>query len=114
MVARAVFVLVALTLPAVALGQNVAEVQVAARKGQAAVQVVGSPAPSGGQQASGQQGREPSAPTAAGGGAAAPDAFAGQPPGTGPASVLRIEPPTVYLLPSENTRVSPRALKEDR
>ena len=177
MVARAVFVLVALTLPAVALGQNVAEVQVAppsvtlkvgertgllatafdrvgnviptvrviwssnnvavakvdndgtvtgvgggvaiiearvaARKGQAAVQVVGSPAPSGGQQASGQQGREPSAPTAAGGGAAAPDAFAGQPPGTGPASVLRIEPPTVYLLPSENTRVSPRALKED-
>src|SRR2546422_7552772 len=35
------------------------------------------------------------------------------PTGTGPAAVLRIEPPTVYLLPSENTRVAPRALKDD-
>src|SRR2546430_10355815 len=39
--------------------------------------------------------------------------LAGQPTGTGPAAVLRIEPPTVYLLPSENTRVAPRALKDD-
>src|SRR5207247_3410376 len=42
-----------------------------------------------------------------------PDVLAGQPTGTGPAAVLRIEPPTVYLLPSENTRVAPRALKDD-
>src|SRR5207244_6706361 len=41
------------------------------------------------------------------------DAFAGQPAGTGPAAVLRIEPPTIYLLPSENTRAAPRALKDD-
>src|SRR5207247_2331057 len=41
------------------------------------------------------------------------DPFAGQVVGSGPAAVLRIEPPTVYLLPSENTRVSPRALRED-
>src|SRR2546422_9947059 len=33
--------------------------------------------------------------------------------GSGPAAVLRIEPPTIYLLPSENTRVTPRALRED-
>src|SRR5439155_16925690 len=41
------------------------------------------------------------------------DPFAGQVGGSGPAEVLRIEPPTVYLLPSENTRVSPRGLRED-
>ncbi len=33
--------------------------------------------------------------------------------GTGPATVLRIEPPTIYLLPSENLRAVPRALKDD-
>src|SRR5437879_13614450 len=26
---------------------------------------------------------------------------------------MRMEPPTVYLLPSENTRLAPRALKDD-
>src|SRR6267154_2963337 len=41
------------------------------------------------------------------------DAFAGQVVGSGPAAVLRIEPPTIYLLPSENTRVLPRAIRED-
>jgi len=41
------------------------------------------------------------------------DPLAGQPAGTGPAAALRLEPGMVYLLPSENTRVSPRALRDD-
>jgi len=40
-------------------------------------------------------------------------AFYGQPPGVGAATALRIVPPQVFLLPSENTRVVPRALKDD-
>src|SRR6266700_3079771 len=44
---------------------------------------------------------------------AGPDPFSGQPPGSGPAVALRLEPGVVYLLASENTRVSPRALRED-
>jgi uncharacterized protein YjdB len=95
------------TVTGVAGGVAIIEARVAARKGQAAVQVVGAPAaPQAPQQAQG-----PAASPAAT--APGPDAFAGQPPGTGPAAVLRIEPPTVYLLPSENSRVSPRALKDD-
>ncbi|MGH7699218.1 MAG: Ig-like domain-containing protein, partial [Gemmatimonadales bacterium] len=46
-------------------------------------------------------------------GDATSDPFAGQPAGTGTAVALRIEPPTIFLLPSENTRIAPRALKED-
>ncbi len=45
--------------------------------------------------------------------AAGSDALLGQPAGTGPAAALRLEPGVVYLLPSENTRVSPRALRDD-
>src|SRR6266567_6359041 len=33
--------------------------------------------------------------------------------GSGPAAALRLEPGVVYLLASENTRVSPRALRQD-
>jgi len=90
-------------------GVAIIEARVGARKGQAAVQVVGSPA------APPPQAGQPGAPAHATGepAAPAPDAFAGQPAGTGPAAVLRIEPPTIYLLPSENTRVAPRALKDD-
>ena len=98
------------TVTGVAGGVAIVEARAGTRKGQAAVQVVGAaPAPA-------------PAPTAgatsppAGGQTQAPpggDAFAGQVLGSGPAAVLRIEPPTVYLLPSENTRVSPRALRED-
>jgi uncharacterized protein YjdB len=44
---------------------------------------------------------------------AGPDPFLGQPAGTGPAAALRLEPGVVYLLPSENTRISPRALRDD-
>jgi len=91
-------------------GVAIIEARAGTRKGQAAVQVVGAPAPApaapagGTTQAGGQT--QPPAPSGA-------DPFTGQVIGTGPAAVLRIEPPTVYLLPSENTRVAPRALKDD-
>src|SRR5689334_4007664 len=102
------------TVTGVAGGVAIVEARVGARKGQAAVQVVGAP-PAGGGAAAGGGGAPPTSTRPAGESAApaATDAFSGQPPGTGPAAVLRIEPPTVYLLPSENTRVSPRALKDD-
>src|SRR6266853_1379954 len=94
------------TVTGVAGGVAIVEARVGARKGQAAVQVVGAaPAATGG-----------AAGPPAGGQTQAPpsgEAFAGQVVGSGPAAVLRIEPPTVYLLPSENTRVLPRALRED-
>jgi len=96
------------TVTAVGGGVALIEARVGARRGQAAVQVIASQLPpvSGAPPPASQQPpAEPVAPAA--------DGLAGQPPGTGPASVLRIEPPTVYLLPSENTRVYPRPLKED-
>ena len=95
------------TVTGVAGGVAIVEARAGARKGQAAVQVIGAPA--GGGQTS-TQSQPPARPAEPPGGV---DPFAGQPPGTGPAAVLRIEPPTVYLLPSENTRVVPRALKDD-
>src|SRR2546427_1130304 len=94
------------TVSGVAGGVAIIEARVGARKGQAAVQVIGAaPAsaqpPQGGQAGGGR-------PTGAGGQPAI-EPLAGQPPGSGPASVLRIQPPTIYLLPSENTRGFPRA-----
>src|SRR5436309_17481 len=90
----------------------IVEARAGPRKGPAAVQVAaaaGAPPPtppaSGAHPPAGGPGQAP-APAGA-------DPFAGQVVGSGPAAVLRIEPPTVYLLPSENTRVSPRALRED-
>src|SRR2546422_4564489 len=88
------------------VGNGVAhiEARVGAQRGQAAVQVTGGapaqppPAP-------------PPGPPAAPPPPAGPDPFLGQPPGSGPAAALRLEPGGVYLLASENTRVSPRALK---
>lgn len=103
------------TVTGVGGGVAIVEARAGARKGQAAVQVVGAPAPAAGGGAA-QPPVTPSAPARPGaesGGARATDPFAGQPAGAGPAAVLRIEPPTVYLLPSENTHVSPRALKDD-
>src|SRR5579884_1378626 len=89
------------TVTGVAGGVAIIEARVGTRRGQAAVQVVGAPPPGAGA-------------AGAGGAAGAPAAaLAGQPPGSGPAAALRIEPPTIYLLPSENTRIAPRALKED-
>lgn len=66
-------------------------------RSQAAIQVVGATPPA-------------AAATAA---AAGSEALMGQPAGTGPAAALRLEPGVVYLLPSENTRVAPRALRDD-
>src|SRR6266849_3474158 len=96
------------TVTGVAGGVAIVEARAGARKGQAAVQVVGAaPAPTptagaAGPPAGGQTQAPPSG-----------DAFAGQVVGSGPAAVLRIEPPSVYLLPSENTRALPRALRDD-
>src|SRR5438094_579063 len=95
------------TVTGVAGGVAIVEARVGPRRGQAAVQVIG--APSAGTQA-GAPPQTTARPTDGTGGV---HPLAGQPPGTGPASVMRIEPPTVYLLPSENTRVVPRALKDD-
>jgi len=101
------------TVTGVTGGVAIVEAHVGARKGQAAVQVLGAPAAATatqppGNPPAGRASGEVSAGTPSGS-----DAFAGQPAGTGPAAVLRIEPPTIYLLPSENTRASPRALKDD-
>src|SRR5207249_31931 len=91
------------TVTGVANGVAIIEARVGARRGQAAVQVTGGgPAP------------PPPAPPAAPPPAAppGPDPFVGQPAGSGPAAALRLEPGVVYLLPSENSRISPRALRE--
>ncbi len=98
------------TVTGVGGGVAIVEARAGTRKGQAAVQVVGAAAappqtPPGGSPPAGGQAQPPATPGV--------DPFAGQVVGSGPAAVLRIEPPTVYLLPSENTRVSPRALRED-
>ena len=100
------------TVTGVGGGVAIVEARAGTRKGQAAVQVVGAaaappptPPASGANPPAGGPGQAP-APSGA-------DPFAGQVVGSGPAAVLRIEPPTVYLLPSENTRVSPRALRDD-
>lgn len=96
------------TVTGVANGVAIIEGRVGTRRGQAAVQVTGgsAPAPPPGP----PPGAPPAAPPPPPPG---PDPFAGQPAGSGPAAALRLEPGVVYLLPSENTRVSPRALRED-
>src|SRR5438067_12752268 len=91
------------TVTGVGGGVAIVEARAGTRKGQAAIQVIGAPA-AGGQ--TNAQAQSPARPAEPPGGV---DPFAGQPPGTGPAAVLRIEPPTVYLRPSENTRVVPPA-----
>jgi len=98
------------TVTGVGGGVAIVEARAGTRKGQAAVQVVGAAAappqtPPGGSPPAGGQAQPPATPGV--------DPFAGQVVGSGPAAVLRIAPATVYLLPSENTRVSPRALRED-
>ncbi len=100
------------TVTGVAGGVAIIEARVGTRKGQAAVQVVGA-APAGGGAVTPAGATPPAGKPAGESPAPATDAIAGQPAGTGPAAVLRIEPPTVYLLPSENTHVAPRALKDD-
>jgi len=98
------------TVTGIGGGVAIIEARVGARKGTAAVQVVGGPP------AAATAVNPPAAPAHPAGepaGPPGPDPLAGQPAGTGPAAVLRIEPPTIYLLPSENTRAAPRALKDD-
>ncbi len=92
------------TVTGVASGVAIIEARVGARRGQAAVQVTG-----------GGPAQPPPGPPAAPPPAAppGPDPFVGQPAGSGPAAALRLEPGVVYLLPSENSRISPRALRED-
>src|SRR6267378_303862 len=88
------------TVTGVGNGVAIIEARIGPRRGQAAVQVTGGAA------APPPPGPPPAAPPG-------PDPFAGQPAGSGPAAALRLEPGVVYLLPSENSRVSPRALRED-
>src|SRR6266545_2461870 len=93
------------TVTGIGNGVAIIEARVASRRGQAAVQVTGGSAPAPPPPPPPPPGAPPAPP--------GPDPFAGQPAGSGPAAALRLEPGVIYLLASENTRVSPRALRED-
>ena len=95
------------TVTGVASGVAIVEARVGTRRGQAVVQVTGSSG--GGQPPVGPPTGPPTGPPVEPG----TDPFAGQPAGSGPAAALKIDPAVIYLLPSENTRASPRALRED-
>jgi uncharacterized protein YjdB len=95
------------TVTGVGNGVAIIEARVNTRKGQAAVQV------SGGAGAPPPTAPPPTTPVQPPVNPGAPDPLGGQPAGSGPAAALRLEPGAIYLLPSENTRVSPRALRED-
>ena len=101
------------TVTGVGSGVALIEARVGTRRAQATVQVTGgaqaAPPPAAAVPPAGLP-PPPAAPLAAAGGI---DPLAGQPAGSGPAAALRLEPGVVYLLPSENTRVSPRALRDD-
>ena len=99
------------TVTGVANGVAIIEARAGTRRGQAAIQVIGGTGPA--QPPPAPPGAPPAAPPPAPPAAPTVDPFAGQPPGSGPAAALRLEPAVVYLLPSENTRVGPRALRED-
>lgn len=95
------------TVTGVAAGVAIIEATAGRRSGLATVTVTPAPAPTVTAPAS-------TAPAAAApGDPSGPDPFFGQPPGTGPAAALRITPSQIFLLPSENTRVRVRALKDD-
>jgi uncharacterized protein YjdB len=95
------------TVTGVGNGVAIVEARYGPRKGQAAVQV------SGGAGAPPPTAPPPTTPVQPPVSPGAPDPLGGQPAGSGPAAALRLEPGAIYLLPSENTRVSPRALRED-
>ncbi|MGH7568587.1 MAG: Ig-like domain-containing protein [Gemmatimonadales bacterium] len=101
------------TVTGIGGGVAIIEARAGSRRGQAVVQVTGAAAPPS--QPAGGGGGPPGPVVTAPGtpGEASADPLAGQPPGAGPAAALRIEPPAIYLLPSENTRISPRALRGD-
>src|ERR671923_667236 len=90
------------TVTGVGNGVAIIEARAGARRGQAAVQVVGGSGPAPAPPPPPPGGPPPAPPPAPPG----PDPYAGQPAGTGAASALRLEPGVIYLLPSENTRVS--------
>ena len=94
------------TVTGVASGVVIIEGRVGTRKGTAAIQVVGGPPPA-------QTDRTTQTPPGQPTGPSSTDPLWGQPAGSGPAAALRIDPPSIYLIPSENARVSPRALRED-
>jgi uncharacterized protein YjdB len=98
------------TVTGVGNGVAIIEARVGARRGQAAVQVTGGAAPPPPAAPPAPPGAPPAAPPGAPPGT---DPFMGQPAGSGPAAALRLEPGVIYLLPSENSRVSPRALRDD-
>lgn len=104
------------TVTGVAPGVAIIVAKAGTRSGQAAVQVVGSAAPPPAATPANPPASNPAAipvaPTDQSAGTSS-DPFYGQPAGIGPAIALRINPPQIFLLPSENTRVVPRALKED-
>ena len=100
------------TVTGVSGGTALIQAAAGQRKGTVVVQVTGAAAPA--DQAGAGGGAPPVAPAAGGAVAAGGnDLYAGQPPGVGTPAALRIDPPTIYLLPSENVRVYPRALRED-
>lgn len=103
------------TVTGVGAGVAIVEASSGRRVGLATITVAPGPAPAATPPPS-PSAAQPSAPT--GGAAAAADQpgvdpYYGQPPGTGPATALRIVPPQIFLLPSENTRIGLRALKDD-
>src|SRR5437870_9304861 len=85
------------TVSGVAGGVAIIEARVGARKGQAAVQVIGA-APASAQPPQPPQGGQAGGGRPTGGGAQpAVEPLAGPPPRSGAAPVLRIGPPTVHL-----------------
>src|SRR5947208_2307345 len=95
------------TVTGVASGVAIVEARVGTRRGQAVVQVTGS---GGGSQ---PPVVPPTGPPTGPPVEPGTDPFAGQPAGSGPAAALKIDPAVIYLLPSENTHASPRALRDD-
>ncbi len=97
------------TVTGVGNGVAIVEARVGVRKGQAAVQVTGGAGAPPATVPPPVTPMQTTVPPPPGG----PDPLGGQPAGSGTAAALRLEPGAIYLLPSENTRVSPRALRED-
>lgn len=99
------------TVTGIASGVVIISARVGTRSGTAAIQVVGGPPPAAPDHPT--QSQQPPPTTTQPVGPASSDPLWGQPAGSGNAAALRIEPPSIFLIPSENVRVSPRALRED-
>jgi len=98
------------TVTGIASGVVIISARSGTRSGTAAVQVVGGPPPA---QVDRPTQTPPVTTTTPTTGPSSTDPFWGQPVGSGTAAALRIDPPSIFLIPSENARVSPRALRED-